>query len=117
MRPRPGLEEANAPENCSSRRIDEDEESEDLHDEPTLPAFWHASANALEALTDLSEPSTYEEAVSGPDQVHWRKAIHAELESMRLRGVFRPVKMSNEQRAIRTKWVFKIKRKADGFIE
>ena len=117
MRPRPGLEEASAPENPSSRRIDEEEKSEDLHDEPTLSAFWHASANALEASTDLSEPLTYEAAVSGPDQVHWRKAIHAELESMRLRGVFRAAKLPNGQRAIGTKWVFKIKRKADGSIE
>ena len=55
--------------------------------------------------------------MSGPDQVHWRKAIHAELESMRLRGVFRAAKLPNGQRAIGTKWFFKIKRKADGSIE
>ena len=55
--------------------------------------------------------------MSGPDQVHWRKAIRAELESMRLRGVFRAAKLPNGQRTIGTKWVFKIKRKADGSIE
>ncbi|KAG2956914.1 hypothetical protein PC119_g27511 [Phytophthora cactorum] len=36
---------------------------------------------------------------------------------MRLRGVFRAAKLPNGQRAIGTKWVFKIKRKADGSIE
>ncbi|KAG2795689.1 hypothetical protein PC113_g25234 [Phytophthora cactorum] len=66
---------------------------------------------------DLSEPSIFQEAVNGPDQVHWRKAIRAELKSMRLRGVFRAAKLPNGQRAIGTKWVFKIKRKADGSIE
>ncbi|KAG3018782.1 hypothetical protein PC121_g24992 [Phytophthora cactorum] len=68
---------------------------------------------------DLSEPSTFQEAVNGPDQVHWRKAIRAELKSMRLRGVFRAAKLPNGHRAIGTKWVFKIKikRKADGSIE
>ncbi|KAG2770555.1 hypothetical protein PC112_g25414 [Phytophthora cactorum] len=81
------------------------------------PMFWRASANAVEATVDLSEPSTFQEAVNGPDQVHWRKAIHAELKSMRLRGVFRAAKLPNGQRAIGTKWVFKIKRKADGSIE
>uniref|UniRef100_A0AAV1VAN2 Reverse transcriptase Ty1/copia-type domain-containing protein n=1 Tax=Peronospora matthiolae TaxID=2874970 RepID=A0AAV1VAN2_9STRA len=65
----------------------------------------------------FSEPSTFEEAVSGPDQVHWRKAIDAELDSMKLRGVFRAAKLPNGQSAIGTKWVFKIKRKADGSIE
>ncbi|KAG2870820.1 hypothetical protein PC117_g28410 [Phytophthora cactorum] len=36
---------------------------------------------------------------------------------MRLRGVFRAAKLPNAQHAIGTKWVFKIKRKADGSIE
>ncbi|KAG2764911.1 hypothetical protein Pcac1_g23447 [Phytophthora cactorum] len=66
----------------------------------------------LKRTVDLSEPSTFQEAVNGPDQVHWRKAIRAELKSMRLRGVFRAAKLPNGQRAIGTKWVFKIKRKS-----
>uniref|UniRef100_A0AAV1TBW8 Integrase catalytic domain-containing protein n=1 Tax=Peronospora matthiolae TaxID=2874970 RepID=A0AAV1TBW8_9STRA len=119
VRQRPGLEESSAPDDLSSRRANEDEErkSEEQHDTPTSSAFWHASANAVEAAVDFSEPSTFEEAVSGPDQVHWRKAIDAELDSMKLRGVFRAAKLPNEQSAIGTKWVFKIKRKADGSIE
>uniref|UniRef100_A0AAV1TQD8 Integrase catalytic domain-containing protein n=1 Tax=Peronospora matthiolae TaxID=2874970 RepID=A0AAV1TQD8_9STRA len=115
VRQRPGLEESSAPENNSSRQ-EEDEETKDSGDS-TPPVFWRASANAVEAAVNLSEPSTFEAAVSDPDQVHWRKAIHAELESMRLRGVFRAAKLPNGQRAIGTKWVFKIKRKADGSIE
>ena len=119
VRQRPGLEEASAPDNRSSRRSNEGEEkkSEEQHDIPTSPSFWHASANAVEAAMDLSEPSTFQEAVNGPDQVHWRKAIGAELDSMKLRGVFRAAKLPNGQSAIGTKWVFKIKRKADGSIE
>uniref|UniRef100_A0AAV1TKE8 Reverse transcriptase Ty1/copia-type domain-containing protein n=1 Tax=Peronospora matthiolae TaxID=2874970 RepID=A0AAV1TKE8_9STRA len=119
VRQRPGLEESSAPDDLSSRRANEDEErkSEEQHDTPTSSAFWHASANAVEAAVDFSEPSTFEEAVSGPDQVHWRKAIDAELDSMKLRGVFRAAKLPNGKSAIGTKWVFKIKRKADGSIE
>uniref|UniRef100_A0AAV1TQC8 Integrase catalytic domain-containing protein n=1 Tax=Peronospora matthiolae TaxID=2874970 RepID=A0AAV1TQC8_9STRA len=119
VRQRPGLEESSAPDDLSSRRANEDEErkSEEQHDTPTSSAFWHASANAVEAAVDFSEPSTFEEAVSGPDQVHWRKAIDAELDSMKLRGVFRAAKLPKGQSAIGTKWVFKIKRKADGSIE
>ena len=66
---------------------------------------------------DLSEPSTFDAVVSGPDQIHWRKAIQAELESMRLRGAFRAAKLPTGHRAIGTKWVFKIKHKADGSID
>ncbi|KAG6619107.1 Integrase catalytic core protein [Phytophthora cinnamomi] len=78
--------------------------------------FWRASANAVEA-SDSAEPKTFQEAVNGPDQVQWRKAIRAELKSMRLRGVFRAAKLPNNQRADGTMWVFKIKRNADGSIE
>ena len=79
--------------------------------------FWHASANNVEAAADLSEQSTYEEAVSGLDQVHWRKDIGAELASMKLRGVFRAAKLPSRKRAIGTKWVFEIKRKANGSVK
>ncbi|KAG2758595.1 Retrovirus-related Pol polyprotein from transposon TNT 1-94 [Phytophthora cactorum] len=118
VRHRPGLEEASAPNYSSPHRADADEEEKhgDEDDDSTPPVFWRASANAVEA-GDLSDPTTFQEAVNGPDQVHWRKAIRAELESMRLRGVFRAAKLPNGQRAIGTKWVFKIKRKADGSIE
>ena len=49
--------------------------------------------------------------------MHWRKAICAELDSMKLRGVFRATKLPAGQHTIGTKWVFKIKHKADGSIE
>ncbi|KAG3239233.1 hypothetical protein PI124_g15825 [Phytophthora idaei] len=126
-----GLEEASAPDDSFERRAKRrssvrmepalaDEEEKDAHDDEdddsTPPVFWRVSANAVEA-GDLSEPTTFQDAVNGPDQVHWRKAIRAELKSMRLRGVFRAAKLPNGQRAIGTKWVFKIKRKADGSIE
>ncbi|KAG4037019.1 hypothetical protein PC123_g27413 [Phytophthora cactorum] len=106
VRHRSGLEEAN-----------EEEQSGDQDEELTPLVFWRESANTVEAAMDLPEPSTFQEAVNGPDQVHWRKAIRAELKSMRLHGVFRAAKLPNGHRAIGTKWVFKIKRKADGSIE
>ena len=37
---------------------------------------------------ELLKPSTFDAAVSGRDQVHWRKAIQVELKSMRLPEVF-----------------------------
>uniref|UniRef100_K3WYJ4 Integrase catalytic domain-containing protein n=1 Tax=Globisporangium ultimum (strain ATCC 200006 / CBS 805.95 / DAOM BR144) TaxID=431595 RepID=K3WYJ4_GLOUD len=78
--------------------------------------YWRASANSVE-VSDLCEPSSYSEAMSDPDQAHWCKAVRAELKSMAPRGVFRPTKLPTSQRAIGTKWVFKIKRKADGAID
>ena len=124
-----GLEETSAPEELDLRRAkrrssarkehtrtQEMDTSENDDSELTPPAFWRASANAVEAK-DLSEPATFQDAISGPDQLHWRKAIRAELDSMQLREVFRAAKLPSGQQAIGTKWVFKIKRKADGSIE
>ena len=123
-----GLEEASAPEDLESRqakrrsstRTNHDEErkgSGEDDDDATPQAFWQASANIVEGSADLSEPTTFKDAVGGQDQVHWRKAICAELDSMKLRGVFRATKLPAGQHTIGTKWVFKIKRKADGSIE
>ncbi|GMF65678.1 unnamed protein product [Phytophthora lilii] len=122
-RRRAGLEEASAPGRDSDHDeygqapSDQEEKSgANDNDDSSPPMYWRASANAVEA-TDKAEPKTFQDAVSGPDQVHWRKAIRAELKSMRLRGVFRAARLPNDQRAVGTKWVFKIKRKADGSIE
>uniref|UniRef100_A0AAV1TKX7 Reverse transcriptase Ty1/copia-type domain-containing protein n=1 Tax=Peronospora matthiolae TaxID=2874970 RepID=A0AAV1TKX7_9STRA len=115
VRQRPGLEESSTPDNHTTHQ-EEDEEIKNA-DASTPPVFWRASANAIETAVDLSEPSTFEAAVSGPDQVHWREAIRAELESMRLREVFRAAKLTKGHRAIGTEWVFRIKRKADGSID
>ena len=123
-----GLEEASAPEDLESRqakrrsstRTNFDEERKDIDDDDddaTPQAFWRASASAVEGSADLSEPTTYKDATEVPDQVHWRKAIRAQLDSMKLRGVFRATKLPAGQHTIGTKWVFKIKRKADGSIE
>uniref|UniRef100_H3H8R5 Integrase catalytic domain-containing protein n=1 Tax=Phytophthora ramorum TaxID=164328 RepID=H3H8R5_PHYRM len=68
VRHRAGLEEASAPDVSSSRRAEPDEEEksgdQDEDDESTPPVFWRASANAVEAAADLSEPTTFQEAVN-----------------------------------------------------
>uniref|UniRef100_A0AAV1TVK9 Reverse transcriptase Ty1/copia-type domain-containing protein n=1 Tax=Peronospora matthiolae TaxID=2874970 RepID=A0AAV1TVK9_9STRA len=128
-RPRTGLEQASAPEHVSNRHqkrrssapetMSDDEEDASVYDQDddsTPPTFWRASANAVEA-TDLAEPVTFQDAINGPDQAHWRNAVKAELKSMHLRGVFRAAKLPRGQGAIGTKWLFKIKPKADGSVE
>uniref|UniRef100_A0AAV1ULM1 Reverse transcriptase Ty1/copia-type domain-containing protein n=1 Tax=Peronospora matthiolae TaxID=2874970 RepID=A0AAV1ULM1_9STRA len=79
----------------SSARANLDEErkgSDEDNEDATPQVFWRASANAVEG-TGLSEPTTFEDALV--DQI----------------------KCIDGQHTIDTKWVFKIKRKADGSIE
>ena len=98
-----GLEEASAPNDFESHQakrryrtranLDEERKGGDEDDDDDSPqVFWQASANAVEGA-DLSESTTFQDAVGGPDQVHWRKSICAELDSMKLRGVFRATKL------------------------
>ena len=79
VRLRPGLEEASAPHSSSHCKDEGDEETKD-YDKSTPPVFWHVSANADKTAADLLEPPTFKAAVSFLDYVHWRKAIHSELE-------------------------------------
>lgn len=51
--------------------------------------WWRANANSMEMM-DLEEPKTYDEAISGPDCVHWKKTTSAELKSMDQHDVFEP---------------------------
>lgn len=108
----PVLEKESTPNNYSSPSEEEKE-----YRKLTSLVLWRASANDIRAAANLLEPLTFDVAVRGPDQVHCRMAICAEIESMLLCGVFRAAKFSNGQRTIGTKWVIKIKCKANGFIE
>ena len=113
-----GFEEATASD--EERRVkrrsdalaerDEEEKRNDKDnvDDTSPPNFWRESVNAAED-DELSEPATFQYAIGGPDQAYQRKAIRAELESMRLRGVLRAATLPSGHRAIGTKWVFKIK--------
>ncbi|CAH0473814.1 unnamed protein product [Peronospora belbahrii] len=123
------LEEASAPDRAFRRQVKSrpgiharpdlsEEEEKDNHDDEdsvsTPPMFWRASVNAVE-VSDLSEPTTTQDAMNGPDKVHWREAINAELKSMQLCGVFRAAVLPKGQQDIGTKWVFKIKQKSGRF--
>ena len=101
-RHRTGLEEGSAPfyshdhrsrhhKNDQESKMEADEGVQEESDEATPPTFWRASANAVE-VSDINEPTTFQEAINGSDQVRWRNAVDAELKSMHLRGVFRAAK-------------------------
>ncbi|CEG49316.1 FOG: Transposon-encoded proteins with TYA, reverse transcriptase, integrase domains in various combinations [Plasmopara halstedii] len=92
---RASLVETSAPEDLYERRTryrpmqkkervstEEEEKDAQLHsDSDSIPAFWRVSANAVEA-SDLSERLVFQDAINGYDQIHWRKAINVEVDSM-----------------------------------
>lgn len=108
------LEEASAPDDVESRQAKRQQALKPIWTKSAKTAtkimmkqqhpqvFWRASVNAVEGA-DLSEPTTLQGTIGGPDQVHWRKAICAELDPMKLHGVFeRPnCQPDNTQLALR----------------
>ena len=66
---------------------------------------------------DGGAPSTYEEAVSGPEGVGWQKACAAEVKSLNDNKVYTIVDRPSGQKVIRAKWVLRRKLLPDGSLD
>jgi hypothetical protein len=67
--------------------------------------------------SDAPEPKSFWQAMSGPDADKWYKAAAIEMQAHLDNGTWELVKLCAGQKAIGSKWVFKIKHNADGSIE
>ena len=65
----------------------------------------------------LKEPTTVKEALTGPDETQWLSAMEKEMESLHTNNVWDLVELPKGQKAISSKWVFKLKTGADGLVE
>jgi transposase InsO family protein len=63
------------------------------------------------------EPNTYKQAMKSPDAVLWRKAAEEEINSLLANGTWELVPLPEGKKAIGSRWVFKVKKNADGSIE
>ena len=68
-------------------------------------------------LLQEDEPSTYEEAINGKHKEEWKKAIQSELTSLEENGTWELTSLPEGAKAIPNKWVFRIKRNADGSVD
>ena len=78
----------------------------------TLYATVDAAVHAVE-----DEPNTYEDAMRRGDRELWQAAMVSELDSIHKNGTWELVPLPEGRRPIGSKWVYKIKRKADGSID
>ena len=67
-------------------------------------------------LLDNDEPTTYKEAMMGPDSVKWLNAMKSEIESMYENQVWNLVDPPEGSKPIECKWIFKKKTDADGNV-
>jgi hypothetical protein len=83
-------------------------------------AFEHAFAAATskpDAQSSLKEPKLFCKAMSSPDTDKWYKAAAAEMQAHLKSSTWELVKLPAGQKAIGSKWVFKVKRNANSSVE
>lgn len=83
------------------------------YEESREQQYWALSTTVL----DSDEPTTYAEAMASPDAHLWRAAVESEYDSLQRTGTYSLSRLPEGRHAIGCKWVFKIKRHADGSVD
>ena len=87
--------------------------------EQALEFALQSVEHALKTATHDGEPSTFHEAMqrSPEERKLWHKAAVDEIQSLVDNGTFELVQLPPGHKAIGSRWVFKVKRNADGSME
>ena len=72
---------------------------------------------ATSEVGDGGAPSSYEEALSGPEGAGWKKAFAAEVKSLNDNKVYTVVDRPSGQKVVRAKWVLWRKLLPDGKLD
>ncbi|WCJ29450.1 Retrovirus-related Pol polyprotein from transposon TNT 1-94 [Euphorbia peplus] len=67
--------------------------------------------------SDEAEPKNVSDALSCPEKDKWKKAMEEEMDSMKVNQVWELVDLPEGRKAVKSKWVLKVKRRADNSIE
>lgn len=65
----------------------------------------------------IAEPVTFDQAVSSAESKQWRDAMDDEMKSHALNKTWSLEKLPADRKAIKCKWVFKVKRDVNGDVE
>ncbi|CAH9062481.1 unnamed protein product [Cuscuta epithymum] len=80
-----------------------------------IPSTRYTSSEYL-LLTEDGEPESFQEAVSHKDKEKWLIAMQDELESLQKNQTYEIVELPKGKKALRNKWVFKLKKDANGQV-
>ena len=72
---------------------------------------------ARQVTAETGTPTTYEEAVTGPQKTQWEAAINEELRALATNHVWDLVDTPKGANIVSNKWVFKIKRLPNGQVD
>lgn len=79
--------------------------------------WWVGSANAAMTASDIPEPLTFKQALDSEHADFWRQAMNDEMASLHANGTWTLEKVPEGVTPIPVKWVFKVKRDAQGNVE
>ena len=65
-------------------------------------------------ITDEGEPENFQEVQTHADKVSWMKAMQEEMHSLLKNDSYELVELPKGRKALRNKWVFKLKKDSDG---
>jgi hypothetical protein len=109
--------EGSRKKNRINLHIDDNDDTSD-DDDNDVYAFCAAVTYATAySARMIEEPNTYQEAISGPDSALWLKAFKLELEAMEKNKVWVVIDKPAGVNLIGSKWVTKVKYKADGSFD
>ena len=97
---------------------EQDSANEDANED--VPGAFFADLEVPEFAFAASlgpEPNLYRQALMHPDVEHWTKAAEEEINAHSRNGTWELDDLPAGCRAIGSRWVFKVKRNADGSIE
>ena len=77
---------------------------------------WYGNPVLEVMLLDNDEPTSYGEAMMGPDSEKWLEAMKSEMGSMYENKVWALEVLPEGRKAIQNKWIFKRKTDADGNV-
>jgi hypothetical protein len=80
-------------------------------------AAFAVAALKANGTSNAPEPKSFRQAMSGPDADNWYEAAAIEMQVHLDNGTWELVKLPASQKVIGSKWVFKIKRNANGSIK
>ena len=83
----------------------------------TLSEAVEFAFNANSEMRTAAEPNQWKDIAGRPDASKWHDAAFEEFNALLENGTFEPVQLPAGRKAIGCRWVFKLKRLADGSID
>ncbi|GBN41194.1 Retrovirus-related Pol polyprotein from transposon TNT 1-94 [Araneus ventricosus] len=68
-------------------------------------------------LAEHAEPDTYKEAIASKESSEWLAAMKEEMDSLEANNTWKLVNIPYDRKAIGSRWVYKIKKNADGTVQ